>query len=89
VRPGGTADRAGITGGNERVFFGNRPLIVGGDVIVELAGKPIKSGDDVANVLEDKRPGEKVQMVYFRNGRKETRTIELVSSEAANRRFRF
>jgi len=89
VRPGGTADRAGITGGNERVFFGNRPLIVGGDVIVELGGKAIKSGDDVANILEDKRPGEKVEIVYFRNGRKETRNIELVSSEGASRRLRF
>jgi S1-C subfamily serine protease len=89
VRPGGTADRAGITGGNERVFFGNRPLIVGGDVIVELGGKSVRSGDDVSNILEDKRPGEKMQIVFFREGRKETRTIELVGRESAGSRFRF
>jgi S1-C subfamily serine protease len=89
VGSGGTAARAGIEGGSERVFFGNRPLIVGGDVLVEIGGRTIQSASDIDRVLENKRPGEQIQLTYSRNGREITRQIELVARETGGRRFRF
>jgi len=89
VRPGGTADRAGILGGNERVFWNFRPLIVGGDIITELGGVKIRSADDIDNVLEDKRPGDSIEITYYRNGKKITKQIELVGRDTPSRRFRF
>jgi S1-C subfamily serine protease len=89
VASGGTAARAGIEGGNERVFFGNRPLIVGGDVLIDIGGRTIQSATDVDRVLENKRPGEQIQLTFYRNGRKVSREIELVAREAGRRRFRF
>jgi S1-C subfamily serine protease len=88
VRRGGSADRGGLAGGNERVFFGNRPLIVGGDVLISLGGKDVTSATDIDRVLEDKRPGDQLQVVFYRDGERSSRKIELVARES-DRAFRF
>ncbi len=61
-----SADQAGIRGGQRRVFFGNVPLLIGGDVIVALGGQPVTSMEDIASILEDKRPGDTISVVYYR-----------------------
>ena len=89
VDPGGTADRAGLRGGEERVLFGNRPLIVGGDVLVEVAGKRIVSAADVDTALESKKPGQRVSLTFYRGKEKISQEIELIGRENGVRRFRF
>jgi S1-C subfamily serine protease len=88
VERGSSADRAGIQGGRRRVFYGNIPLIIGGDVIISLAGEPVTSTDDIRNILEARRPGQEVTIVFFRNQDRVEKTIELVGRES-NRTFRF
>jgi len=61
-----SADQTGIRGGQRRVFFGNVPLLIGGDVIVALGGQPVTSMEDIASILEDKRPGDTISVVYYR-----------------------
>jgi S1-C subfamily serine protease len=48
---GGPAHRAGLHGGNQRVRLGNRIVIVGGDVVVEVDGKPVDSADDLIRII--------------------------------------
>ncbi|RPI24215.1 MAG: PDZ domain-containing protein [Acidobacteria bacterium] len=89
VRPGGTADQAGILGGSERVFWNYRPLIVGGDIITEIGGKGVSTLNDIENILEDKRPGNQIHITFYRNGKKVSKDIELVGRDTGGRRLRF
>ena len=66
VESGSSADQAGIRGGQRRAFFGNIPLLIGGDVIVALGGQPVTSMVDIASILEDRRPGDMISVVYYR-----------------------
>ena len=66
VESGSSADQAGIRGGQRRAFFGNVPLLIGGDVIVALGGQPVTSTVDIASILEDRRPGDTISVVYYR-----------------------
>jgi putative serine protease PepD len=65
---GGPAHRAGLRGGDRRVRLGNRILIVGGDVVVAADGKPVNTADDLIRVIRDRRPGESLNLVVYRNG---------------------
>ena len=88
IEQGSSADQAGIRGGSRRVFYGNVPLVIGGDVIVSLAGEPVASADDLNLILEDKRPGEAVEIIYYRDGGKIEGRVQLIGQESGQT-FRF
>lgn len=88
VEPGSSADQAGIRGGDRQGYFGNFRLIIGGDVLVSLAGKPVASTQDILRILGSGRPGDRVEAVFYRGERRIEKTIELVGSQG-RRRFRF
>lgn len=88
VEENSSAYKAGIKGGNRRVLYGNTSLIIGGDVITSLAGKPITSGDDLDLILEDKRPGEKIEIIFHREGNSIKNTIQLIK-QTSEQTFRF
>ena len=67
--PGGAADRAGLRGGTQRYYSGNRPYMLGGDLIVALDGQDIQSPQDLAGALNSKHAGDTVTVTVFR-GRK-------------------
>ena len=48
-----------------------------GDVIVKLDGKTIESDDDLTNVIETKRPGDKLSVTYVRHSKATTITVTL------------
>jgi serine protease Do len=60
VVPGSPADRAGLKVG---------------DTIVSVDGKPIKNGDELVSDIAGRRPGAKVTLGYFRNGKKEEAAV--------------
>src|ERR1700746_131624 len=60
VVPGSPADSAGLKVG---------------DTIVSVDGKPIKNGDELVAELASRRPGAKVTLGYFRNGKKEEASV--------------
>jgi 2-alkenal reductase len=69
VVPGSPAARAGLLGGTRSVSYVGRSLIVGGDLIVAIAGKPVASAEDVSRVVADNlRPGQKVAFTILRDG---------------------
>jgi putative serine protease PepD len=69
VDRGSPADRAGIHGGRQEVQIGNAQLLVGGDLIVSIDGKPVDRPDAIARSLGKKRAGDTIELTIFRNGR--------------------
>ena len=68
--PGGAAARAGLRGGSERAYLGNIPIMIGGDLIVAVEGKRIDSQQDLAQVMNNHRAGDTVNVTIFRNKKK-------------------
>ncbi len=66
---GGPADQAGLRGGTRQVLVGNSRILVGGDVIVEIAGKKVSSSDDLIRSIRDQRPGDQVSLRILREGK--------------------
>lgn len=69
VRAGTNAARAGLRGGTRQVRWGQSVFYVGGDVIVEVDGRPIGLSGDLRAALEDNKPGQRVQVTVERGGR--------------------
>jgi S1-C subfamily serine protease len=80
VVAGSGAEAAGIRG-TRRGASGGLDL---GDVIVEVAGRPVRSADDLVLALERRKAGETVAVVLLRDGR--TREAQVRLSAPARRR---
>ena len=77
VVPGGPAEKAGISGGDDLVVLNGNEISLGGDVIVSIDGKQMKDADDVKGLLETRRPGDRVPVVLYRNGGRVTVNVTL------------
>ena len=69
VGSGSLAEKAGIKGGTEGVYYGNRRNIIylGGDVITKIDSTTITSLADYYLALEAKRPGDTVTVTVHRD----------------------
>ncbi len=70
VNPGGAADQAGLKGGTERAYLGGSPILIGGDLIVAIDGDPVSDQQDLANVMNKHRSGDRVFVTIYRGRRK-------------------
>ena len=70
VSPGGPAADAGITASNS-------PDGSGGDTIVAINGKEVRDPDDVAEAINQRRVGDRIQVTVRRNGSETTLTVRL------------
>lgn len=68
--PGGPGARAGLRGGNRAVQAGMRRMIIGGDVIVAIDGLKTASQLDMRVALNRKRPGDTVNVTFYRGKQK-------------------
>jgi len=48
--------------------LGNRIVIVGGDVVVGVDGKPVDSADGLIRIIREKRPGDLLNLDVYRGG---------------------
>jgi S1-C subfamily serine protease len=71
---GGPADDAGLEGSDGTSDQG---VPQGGDVLVEVDGDTIANADDVAASIADNSPGDEIEVVYYRDGERETAQVEL------------
>jgi S1-C subfamily serine protease len=83
VVPNGPADDAGIEPGSAEANIGPAPLRIGGDIIVEAAGEPVDSMEDVIAAVEDREPGDSLELTVLREGDEETVTVELADRPAS------
>ncbi len=79
---GGNAAKVGIKGGDTPVRYSRSIIYIGGDIIVGIDGTAIGSLSDLYGALEDKKPGETVEVKLLRGTK--TLTFKLVLSERPN-----
>jgi len=66
-------------------FWGNQNLQQLGDVILTVDGKKVASTDDLQNALQDKKPGQSVDMEILRGGSQTTVSVRLSERPADDR----
>jgi S1-C subfamily serine protease len=80
VYRGSSADNSGIRGANEIVLLYNERILVGGDVITAIDGKPVTSMEELKLALEAKRPGDTIQVTLFRGRSKTQKSVVLIEA---------
>jgi S1-C subfamily serine protease len=78
---GSPAARAGLKAGTEQVQYGSgrnaRIIYLGGDIITGIDGSPVRSLAEYYAALESHRPGDKVELTIWRDGRERKLTVTL------------
>ncbi|NYF78243.1 S1C family serine protease [Granulicella arctica] len=70
VLPGGAAEKAGLHGGTQKMYDGNVPVMLGGDLIVAMDGQEIASPQDLSAAMNTHRAGDTVTLTVFRGQKK-------------------
>jgi S1-C subfamily serine protease len=72
VEPGSPADRAGLRGPTERRFFRGESVSRGGDIVVAIGGRPVRSADDLVRIVAERfSPGEAATFSLIRDGKRQ------------------
>jgi S1-C subfamily serine protease len=70
VRDGSPGDHAGLRGGKSEETFNGQRISKGGDVIVAIDGREVRSADDVVRSVAYRLPGRATRMTVVRDGRR-------------------
>jgi len=86
VQSGTPAEKAGIRGGSVEAHIGGAAVEIGGDIIVGVDGKPVKSSEDLASIITSKKVGETIQIeLWYPSGNGGGYKKKVVSAKLANR----
>jgi S1-C subfamily serine protease len=77
VASGSGAARAGLEGGETQVVVAGVTYVVGGDIIVGFEGKKITSIMELRDAIAQRKPGDRVQLEIYRDGKKTSVTVTL------------
>jgi S1-C subfamily serine protease len=77
VEPDSGAAKAGLEGGTTQVVLAGESYNLGGDILVEADGNPVASLGKLRDIVAAKKPGETVQLVVYRNGKKKEVDVKL------------
>lgn len=79
VEKDGNAEKAGIKGGTQGVYYGNNRNVIylGGDIITKIDDIEVKTLADYYSALESKKPGDKINVTVRRNKSDEVLTVTL------------
>ncbi|MFA6855635.1 MAG: trypsin-like peptidase domain-containing protein [Treponema sp.] len=81
VTKGGDAEKAGIKGGTQPARYGNSTIYLGGDIITKIDDIKVASLADYFSALEDKRPGDTVNVTVHRNRKDRILPVVLASQQ--------
>jgi S1-C subfamily serine protease len=82
VAPGGPADRAGIHAGNLSATLDNHPIQLGGDIIIKVATKDIRTSNELQAAVVGRKSGDRVKVTLVRAGK--VKTVEVTLAERPN-----
>src|ERR1700733_10791067 len=85
VQKGTPAEKAGIRGGTVNGSVENGQVAVGGDIVVSIDGKAVKSSEDLAADISAKKPGDTVSVGLLRGNGKGGYEHKTVSVKLASR----
>ena len=74
IAPGSPASRAGLRAGRRQT---EEDLVAGGDLIVGVDGKPVREPEDIQAAISDNKPGDRVEIDYFRGNNRSKTTVRL------------
>jgi S1-C subfamily serine protease len=69
VERGSAAEEAGLRGPRQRVYVGNYPLGIGGDLITAVEGERVAGTESLQRALNRKRAGQMLNLTIYRSGR--------------------
>jgi len=68
VEDGSPAEQSGLRAGNLDVVIEGEPWVLGGDIILEINGRSVKTPDEYAQAISQLKIGQSVAMKIMRNG---------------------
>jgi S1-C subfamily serine protease len=74
VEPGSPGAKGGLRAGQTKT---SSSLIAGGDLIVAVDGRPVRTPQDIAAAIADNKPGDRVVIEFYRGRAKRTVTVTL------------
>jgi len=79
VIPDSPAVKAGLKGGNQQLVNSQTgySIIVGGDIITKIDGTDVETMEDVINIVEEHKVGDKIKLEIYRGDKKITKTLIL------------
>jgi S1-C subfamily serine protease len=78
VKPNSPGERAGIHAGTEQKSYEGAQVTGGGDVILAIDGRSVRSGSDVVRLVGQRlNPGEKARFTVLRGNDRETVVVTL------------
>jgi S1-C subfamily serine protease len=77
VRAGTGADKAGLQDGDTQVVVAGQTYVLGGDIIVSFEGKAIASIEELIEAISEHKPGDKVKVGFYRDGKRSNVTVTL------------
>jgi S1-C subfamily serine protease len=80
VLAGGPAARAGLRAGKIHTDEG---VVLGGDIIVQVDGERVAKPDDVAAAINDNKPGEAVEVKFYRDNKLQVKQVKLGTRPAS------
>jgi S1-C subfamily serine protease len=77
VEAGSGADKAGLKAGKTAVVVQGESYQVGGDLITAIDGKAVTTYQQLRDAISQRKPGDKLKLEIYRNGKKKTVTATL------------
>jgi len=79
VIPDSPAEKAGLKGGNQQLVNNETgySIIIGGDIITKIDGTAVENMEDVINIVEKHKVGDKIKLEIYRGDKKITKTLTL------------
>ncbi len=79
------AESAGLEGGDREVNIRGNNVNAGGDVIVEIDGRPVRKLSDILNYLaKETEVGDTIELTVIRDGQRQTLDLTLEERPAVN-----
>jgi 2-alkenal reductase len=84
VEKGSPAAKAGIRGGSKSRSYAGLDVSLGGDLIVRIGVTKVRSAEDVSRLVTEKLlPGQRVAVVFLRDGQRSTVDVTLAERPVA------
>jgi S1-C subfamily serine protease len=77
VQAGTPADRAGLRQASSTRTVDGQEYATGGDVIVEVDGRTVRTAEDLQRAIDSKKPGDTITLTYSRSGDGHTVDVKL------------
>jgi S1-C subfamily serine protease len=85
VRAGSGAAKAGLKAGTTQVTVAGETYVLGGDIVVAVDRTPVDSLQRLRDLLAAKKPGDTIQVEFYRGEEKKTVTVTLGRQPSSQR----